>query len=102
MAKEPVINTTAIRYGHGIVIAIHECDLMDIVAILDSGIMRRKIMLAHHREREENLFTELIEEQIRTGEELYNILEPMIKIPGKDEIKKMWKEVMDKRRSKDS
>jgi hypothetical protein len=94
MSKEPVINTTAIQYGHGIMLGIHECDLMDLVAILDAGIRRKKIQLAYYREREQKIAAELLEEQIRTGEEIYHILEPMIKVPSKEEIEKICNEIM--------
>jgi len=96
MSKEPFINTTAIRYGHGIVLAIHECDLLDLVSILDSGIRRKKIQLAYCKEREEKTLTEIVEEQIRTGEEIYNILEPLIEVPSKEKIEKICRNIIER------
>lgn len=93
MSKEPVINTTAIRYGHGIVLSIHECDLLDLVAILDSGIKRKKIQLAYYAEREQKTAAEILEEQIRTGKEIYDILEPMVPVPSKEQMAEIMKNI---------
>jgi len=94
MSKEPVINTSAIRYGRGIMLGFHECDLMDLVAVLDSGIRRKKIQLAYYREREQKVAAELLEEQVRTGMEFYKILEPMIEIPSNEVIEGITKKMM--------
>ena len=94
MSKEPVINTSAIRYGHGIMLGFHKCDLMDLVAVLDSGIKRKKIQLAYHREREQKIAAEILEEQVRTGEEFYKILEPMIEIPSNEVVEEIYNKLM--------
>ena len=93
MSKEPVINTTAIQYGHGIMLGIHECDLMDLVAILDAGIRRKKIQLAYYREREQKIAAEIIEEQVRTANEIYNVLEPMVPVPSKEQMDNILKNI---------
>lgn len=93
MCKEPVINTTALRSGHGIVLVLHECDLMDLVAVLDAGIKRKKIQLAYYAEREQKTAAEILEEQIRTGKEIYDILEPMVPVPSKEQMADILKNI---------
>lgn len=86
---------TATQYGHGILIGIHECDLLDIIAVLDAGIRAKKLNLAYNLEREQLTIAELLDEQIKTGISLYDALEPLLKCPSEEETAKIIKRIQD-------
>ena len=85
---------TATQYGHGILIGIHEGDLLDVIAVLDAGIRAKKMNLAYYLEREQVTTAELIDEQIKTATALYDALEPLLQSPSEEETQKIIQRIM--------
>lgn len=50
-------------------------NLIDMIATLDSGIKRKKIQLAYYLEREETVAAEIIDNQIRFGDQVLSLLQ---------------------------
>lgn len=85
---------TATKYGHGVLIGIHECDVLDILAVIDAGIRAKKMNLAYYLEREQLTAAELIDEQINTATALYDALEPMLQLPTEEETQEIIQRIM--------
>lgn len=85
---------TATQYGHGILIGIHESDLLDVLAVLDAGIRAKKMNLAYYLEREQVTAAELVDEQIGTATALYDVLEPLLQLPTEEETQKIIQRIM--------
>lgn len=60
--------------------------IFNLIAVLDSGIKRKLIQLAHHVELEQTVAAEIIDNQIKFGNLVLDKLEDMIDYPTDDEL----------------
>ena len=60
--------------------------IFNFIAVLDSGIKRKLIQLAHHVELEQSIAAEIIDNQIKFGNLVLNKLEDTVDYPNDAEL----------------
>jgi len=83
---EPCNEMFGKRGKHGAIIVIHDDDLLDILSIVNSGIKRTSIKLAHNIEKEETILVKLLKDQVIAGKKFAKLLDGLIEYPTQDQM----------------
>lgn len=79
------VNTNLDHVGQ-VCLMFNQDDIFNMLAVLDSGIKRKSIQLAHHLEMEQTVAAEIIDRQIKFGELVLSKLEDLVEYPSDEEI----------------
>lgn len=74
------------RGDHGALIAIHDDDLLDVLSIVNSGVKRTSIKLAHNVELEKEIIVDLLRDQVKTGKKFAKLLDGLVQYPTSEQI----------------
>ena len=80
------MNIRASEYADCISLLFPQDKLFDMIAVLDSGIKRKGIQLAHYLELEQTVAPEILERQIQFSKTVLSKLEDLLEYPTEEEL----------------
>lgn len=90
------------RGDNGAFIAIHDDDLLDVLSIVNSGVKRTSIKLAHNVEMEKLIIADLLRDQVKTGKKFAKLLDGLVQYPTPEQVNEYMERLNEKQNDDDT